>query len=114
MIKEFELSNIKHNVILSKELYLGDGSPCYGVFHEVNKYIYLAKNIKIDSIFNNEEDCVEDYTLCEIPDKLIEKTFYHELVHAILADMHEYDLSKNEQFVENFGNHLYEFMTTRK
>ena len=42
MIKEFELSNIKHNVILSKELYLGDGSPCYGVFHEVNKFIYLA------------------------------------------------------------------------
>ena len=36
----------------------------------------------------------------------IQDTFYHEKVHIILDTMHEYELSKNEKFVDIFGKLL--------
>ena len=40
--------------------------------------------------------------------------FYHELVHLILDVMNEYDLSKNEKFVDVFATLLHQFNKTRK
>ena len=37
-------------------------------------------------------------------------TFYHELTHAILDTMGEFDLSKNEKFVNTFAGFLTEAM----
>ena len=43
-----------------------------------------------------------------------EQTFYHELVHAILMVMNEMELNANEQFVDVFGQLLYQFTKTAK
>lgn len=45
-------------------------------------------------------------------DQLQSLTFYHELVHAILMTMGK--MEHSEEFVENFGNLLYQFMKTVK
>ena len=36
----------------------------------------------------------------------VEDTFWHELTHAILADMGMHNLNNNEQFVTGFANRL--------
>lgn len=43
-----------------------------------------------------------------------EQCFYHELTHAILGVMNEHELNSNEQFVDVFGQFLYQFMKTAK
>lgn len=39
----------------------------------------------------------------DLSDDKIKDTFYHEKVHMILDSMHEYDLSRNEKFVDQFA-----------
>ena len=41
-------------------------------------------------------------------------TFWHELVHAILADMGEHQLNNNERFVTRFANRLTKAIETAK
>jgi len=41
-------------------------------------------------------------------------TFWHEVVHAILEDMGQYDLNKNEAFVTQFANRLTVAIKTAK
>ncbi len=41
-----------------------------------------------------------------LSDDRIEDCFYHEKVHMILDTMHEYELSKNEKFVDQFAKLL--------
>ena len=41
-----------------------------------------------------------------------EQCFYHELTHAILFIMNENELNSNEQFVDIFGQFLYQYMRT--
>lgn len=36
----------------------------------------------------------------------IQDSFWHEMVHAILVDMGEYSLNRNEKFVTEFANRL--------
>ena len=42
------------------------------------------------------------------------QTFYHELVHAILMTMNQHELNQDEQFVDLFGQFLYQFSKTAK
>jgi hypothetical protein len=42
----------------------------------------------------------------QLSDDRIKDCFYHERVHAILDSMQEYDLSKNEKFVDQFAKLL--------
>jgi hypothetical protein len=42
----------------------------------------------------------------------IHDSFWHELVHAILYDMEEHTLNKNEEFVTSFANRLSEAITS--
>ena len=44
----------------------------------------------------------------------IEQTLYHELIHAILDTLREYELSKNEEFVQKFSVLLHQFEKTKK
>lgn len=46
--------------------------------------------------------------------QMMEETLYHEVVHAILDTMAEYDLSANEKFVQNFAVLLRQFEKTKK
>lgn len=41
-----------------------------------------------------------------------ERTFFHELCHAILDNMNEHDLSKDEKFVHNFASLLHQALKT--
>lgn len=45
-----------------------------------------------------------------MPEQASQVTFYHELVHAILFTMGKND--HNEEFVDSFGNLMYQFMRT--
>ena len=42
----------------------------------------------------------------------IEQTFFHELVHAILDELGELDLSKNERFVDSFSTLLHQAISS--
>lgn len=39
------------------------------------------------------------------PEQIMD-SFWHEMVHAILVDMEEYELNRNERFVTAFANRL--------
>jgi len=43
-----------------------------------------------------------------------ELTLYHEVVHAILDTLGEFELSKNEEFVQKFSLLLHQFEKTKK
>jgi hypothetical protein len=49
-----------------------------------------------------------------IPDDSKERTFYHELTHAILDELGFKELTTNEQFVDAFSALLYQFEITKK
>lgn len=66
--------------------------------------------------------CEYEKKLISLPDKYkgatisadaMEQTLYHEVVHAILDTMHQYDLSKNEEFVQTFSMFLHQFEKTK-
>jgi len=45
---------------------------------------------------------------------MVDQTLYHEVIHSILDTMGEYELSKNETFVQNFSVLLHQFVKTKK
>lgn len=69
---------------------LMDDMKAYGYWHPSDLTITLSK---VDGQRTLSEDKMMD-------------TFYHEKVHAILDTMQEYDLSKNEKFVDTFAKLL--------
>jgi hypothetical protein len=50
----------------------------------------------------------------KISKRLVDQTFYHELVHMILDSCQRHNLKWNEEFVEDFAQRLYEFEKTKK
>ena len=46
--------------------------------------------------------------------ELIEQTFYHELVHAILDTIGKRELSEDENFVQEFSLLLHQFEKTKR
>jgi len=49
-----------------------------------------------------------------LSDNSKEQTFYHELVHAILEELGNDELSSNEMFVQSFSLLLHQFQLTKK
>lgn len=49
-----------------------------------------------------------------MPEDSIERTFYHELVHAILVELGESSLSERENFIDSFSALLYQFEKTKE
>ena len=48
------------------------------------------------------------------PKLAVEQTLYHEVTHAILDTMREYELSNNEKFVQNFSLLMHQYEVTKK
>ena len=49
-----------------------------------------------------------------LPTEKVEKIYFHEVTHQILDYMHEFDLSKNEKFVNIFSSLLHQALKTAK
>jgi hypothetical protein len=49
-----------------------------------------------------------------LPESMLFHTFAHEVVHAILNEIAEVELSENEGFVDRFGNALAQVLSTMK
>ena len=64
----------------------------------------------------NRGECRYYYKEIEIDNSgskiLKEQTFLHELIHMILDHMQEFELSKNEKFVNTFSELLYQALET--
>jgi Zn-dependent peptidase ImmA (M78 family) len=60
--------------------------------------------IRIQTIFDGKS----------IPEESQEQTLFHEVVHAILDDIGERDLSSNERFVQSFSLLMRQFFKTLK
>ena len=95
----------------------------------IEKFTIGAVNWKVE-VDNKRNDDREAYGYCNfdtstitIQDKsngvnrdesAVQQTTYHEVVHAILDTMSEYELSKNEKFVQSFSLLLHQFEQTKK
>lgn len=44
----------------------------------------------------------------------VQQTLYHEVVHAILFTLGEYELGENEKFVQQFSLLIHQFENTKK
>ena len=83
--KKFKLFGTTINVVFDNER-MNDKSQ-YGEASYSQSKITLSTTHGVDKL---SKDKIED-------------TFYHEKVHLILDTMQEYDLSKNEKFVDIFA-----------
>ena len=94
--KEFMLGAVKWRVVIDNEkMNQGDS---LGQTSFTESVIYLADTHKGKSI----------------PKDLIEQTFYHELVHAILDAIGQDDLVYDEKIAQGMGMLLHQFETTKK
>jgi hypothetical protein len=85
----FTLGGLKFNIQLVDDIDdtgLGRALNCLG-------------DIKISKHFHGRD----------IPENSMERTFYHELTHAILDEIGFKSMSDNEQFVDTFSAMLYQF-----
>lgn len=94
--KKFKLGSLKYKVKKDKtatriEDYLG-------------RFDYSDQKVYVASTVSNKK----------VSKKMEELSFYHELVHCILATMGETDLNKNEQFVDLFATFLHQFEQSKK
>ena len=53
-----------------------------------------------------------NYNECEYDNEVHADTFCHEVVHAILHEMGEYELNEGERFVDGFSKILNQFLET--
>lgn len=93
MIKKFSLGGKKYKVKIVNSI---DDTGLGRAYSYLNK-------IKISKNWNG----------MPIPKSSMEQTFYHELVHAILDEIGEKDLSGNETFVQSFSLLLHQFEKTK-
>lgn len=98
--KRFKLYGQTVHVIVDDE----DVNPrdAYGISADGLNQIKLASRFSLDGRWE------------KIPKDSMESTFCHELVHQILCKMSEWDLNKNEKFVDTFGLLLHQYMTTQE
>jgi len=68
---------------------------------------------KAESYLNNLKVATKHNGI-DIPESSIEQSMYHELVHAILDEIGELDLSKSETFVQSFALLLHQFDKTKR
>lgn len=86
--KKFKLFATTINIIFDNERMNNDG--LLGLSEVMNSLISLANKYKGEKLEN----------------EIIIDTYYHEKVHIILDSMCEFELSKNEKFVQIFASLL--------
>ena len=101
MIKEFTLGAVTWTVVVDDDR-LND-LAAYGYCEHSKKKITIPGSIIPDSI-------IPSSTMKDD----VEQILYHEVVHAILDTLMEYELSKNEEFVQKFSILLHQFEKTKK
>jgi hypothetical protein len=71
------------------------------------------KNDNIGTALYREEKIILHANVNKVfNEKLMEKTFIHELIHHILNEMGEHDLCSNEKFVDVFAGLLHQAIDT--
>lgn len=95
--KSFNLGHLPYKVQVAKSVRGPRGS--------VGRVDYKSRTIDIAN--------VNYWTGAKLPDKEISDTFWHEVTHAILDDMH-HPLYRDEAFVTAFANRLNEVVLTAK
>ena len=66
------------------------------------------------SLVDTEITIANNYKGKNLNPQLVEQTLYHEVVHAILNTMSKIDLSKDEEFVQQFSLLLHQFEKTKE
>jgi hypothetical protein len=75
------------------------GTPCHGCFDRADNSIDVAKQDVRGNKYGKDERS---------------ETFWHELTHAILHDMDEDRLNRDERFVTRFANRLAKAIETAR
>ena len=89
--QEFKLGGHVFKVNLEKDVLTVEGE--YGSFNEVNHTIRLQSPDPV-------------------PVSRVESTFLHELLHAILFELGERELDKNERLIDSIASLLHQALTT--
>ena len=80
----------------------------------------IVYDVEISDDLNTNIGCAgqTDYlyskiTIQNYPSKQYrESIFFHELAHAILNNMGEHELNKNEKFIDLLGNSIHQYLKT--
>ncbi len=97
--KKFNIGPYTYSVNFEDEVFIeGDEQSVYGTHLQDTEQITIGK--KMNNII--------------LSDKIKLQVFYHELVHAILKAMGEYELNGSERFVEGFSTFLTQYELTKK
>tara|TARA_R110000787_G_scaffold49859_4_gene119275 strand:- start:16949 stop:17245 length:297 start_codon:yes stop_codon:yes gene_type:complete len=93
-----------------KEFTLGSSKWSVTVVDSINK----RETLGICCHPQTSIDIAMNYSGGVCSSESMEQTLYHEVVHAILLTMGEYELSDNEQFVQQFSVLMQQFEQTKK
>jgi hypothetical protein len=97
--KEVVIGNTTH-LVRTKKSIVHKNAVCRGFFNEYECTIDIAQGNPLQG-YKYDADARAN-------------TFWHELTHAILFDMHELKLNANEEFVSAFANRLDQAIKTAK
>lgn len=76
---------------------------------------YISEgNFGHTEFYNNEIVVKDNFNGRPYSKQQQEQTFFHELVHAILMIMNEHEINQNEQFVDMFGQLLYQYERSKR
>jgi len=96
---KFQVGSSDYKVKIKHVIYSSEsGQEIYGYQDPLNEEIALALTYNSNTLNHKE----------------VFRTFYHELVHAILREMGEEDLNDNERFVEGFSRLLVQYELSKK
>lgn len=90
--KRFTVGTTKYTVFLMDPPKTRSTGCAFGSIHFAWQYIYVQPRFEAN----------------------MEKTFWHEVVHAILHDMGRARLNNDEQFVDDFAKRLHQITKTAK
>jgi hypothetical protein len=97
--KEVVIGSTPHLVCTKKSI-IYKNTVCKGFFNEDSCTIDIAKGNPLSGYKYNADERTN--------------TFWHELTHAILFDMHELKLNADEKFVSAFADRLDQAIKTAK
>jgi hypothetical protein len=97
--KEVVIGNTPHQIRTKKSI-IYKNTVCHGFFNEDDCTIDIAEGNPVRGYKYDADERAN--------------TFWHELTHAILYDMHELELNANEKFVTAFADRLDQAIKTAR
>ena len=86
-------------------------------FEQFGRTIKVVQKVKVDNLgsLGEYDEAKGKITIKKsLSDDDKEQTFLHELVHEIFQSLGYYELSKDEQLVDNFAKLLHQYEKTKK